>query len=102
MAEKLVSAYSLLFGIGGCVISAIVSANLFKPKRTLNEEQFSEQDRDRVLKELNIDVKKEKEELKYADPKVLQEMKDLKLYELFYGPERIEQTPSSPPKGDET
>ena len=48
MAEKLVSAYSLLFGIGGCVISAIVSANLFKPKRTLNEEQFSEQDRDRV------------------------------------------------------
>ena len=51
-----------------------------------------------VLKELNIDVKKEKEELKYADPKVFQEMKDLKLYELFYGPERIEQTLSSPPK----
>ena len=84
------------------VISDIVYANVFKPKRTLNEEQFSEQDRDRVLKELNIDVKKEKEELKYADPKVLQEMKDLKLYELFYGPERTEQTPSSPPKGDET
>ena len=97
MAEKLVSAYSLLFGIGGCVISAIVSANLFKPKRTLNEEQFSEPG----FSSLYVN-EFEKEELKYADPKVLQEMKDLKLYELFYGPERTEQTPSSPPKGDET
>lgn len=85
IAPKLVSAYSLLFGIGGCVISAVVSAKLFKPKRTLNEEEFSEKDRDRVLNELNVDISKEQEELKYADVKVLQEMKDLKLYELFYG-----------------
>jgi hypothetical protein len=85
LTEKLVSAYSLLFGIGGCVLSAFVSAFLFKPKRILNEEQFSEKDRERVLQELNIDVAKEKEEIKYIDAKVLQEMKDLKLYDLFYG-----------------
>lgn len=80
---SLVAAYSLLFGIGGCVLSAIITANLFKPKRTLNEAEFSESDRDRVLKELKIDLFKEKEELQYADKKVLQELKDLKLYDLF-------------------
>ena len=68
-----------------CVPSAVVSANLFKPKRTLNEEEFSETDRERVLKELQIDLEKEREELKYVDEKVLQEMKDLRLYELFAG-----------------
>ena len=98
MAEKLVSAYSLLFGIGGCVISAIVSANLFKPKRKLNEEHFSEEDRERVLKELNIDVAKEK--LKYVDDKVIQEMKDLELYDLFYGA-NPKNTTDNTPKGDE-
>lgn len=87
LAPNLVSAYSLLFGIGGCVLSAVVSANLFKPKRTLNEAEFSENDRERVLQELNIDLEKEREELKYVDDKVLQEMKDLKLYELFAGTE---------------
>lgn len=102
MTAKLVSAYSLLFGIGGCVLSAVVSANLFKPKRTLNEEQFSEDDRERVLKELNVDVQKEKEDLKYADPKVLQEMKDLKLYDLFYGSPETKCTSGDAVKGDET
>ncbi|WP_298014762.1 hypothetical protein [uncultured Megasphaera sp.] len=101
LPTKLISAYSLLFGIGGCVISAVVSANLFKPKRTLNEEAFSEEDRERVLKELNIDTAKEKEELKYADPKVLQEIKDLKLYELFYGASEIKNTSGDSSKGDE-
>lgn len=85
LAANLVSAYSLLFGIGSCVLSAVVSAKLFKPKRTLNEEEFSEADRERVLKELQIDLEKEREELKYVDEKVLQEMKDLRLYELFAG-----------------
>lgn len=83
--NKLISAYSLLFGIGGCVLSAVVCANLFKPERSLNEEEFSAEDRDRVLQELQIDPAKEKDELKYVDKKVLQEMKDLKLYELFAG-----------------
>ena len=100
IAPKLVSAYSLLFGIGGCVISAVVSAKLFKPKRTLNEEEFSEKDRDRVLNELNVDISKEQEELKYADVKVLQEMKDLKLYELFYGHDKNKSSEAL--KGDET
>lgn len=102
IAPKLISAYSLLFGISGCVLSAIVSANLFKPKRTLNEEQFSEEDRERVLKELNIDVEKEKEELKYADSKVLQEMKDLKLYDLFYGTSEVEHPSDDLLKGGKT
>ena len=85
LPANLVSAYSLLFGIGGCVLSAVVSAKLFKPKRTLNEEEFSEADRDSVIKELKINLAQEKEELKYLDPKVEQEMKELKLYGLFSG-----------------
>lgn len=99
LANGLLSAYSLLFGIGGCVLSAVISANLFKPKRTLNEAEFSESDRDRVLSELKIDLAKEREELKYADEKVLQEMKDLKLYELFAG---IEEQKTSREEGGGT
>lgn len=85
LPANLLSAYSLLFGIAGCVLSAVVSAKLFKPKRTLNEAEFSESDRDRVLQELKIDLQREREELKYVDDKVLQEMKDLQLYDLFAG-----------------
>ncbi|MCI1821840.1 hypothetical protein [Megasphaera sueciensis] len=90
LPDNLLSAYSLLFGIGGCVLSAVISARLFKPKRVLNEEEFSENDRDSVIKELKIDIEREKEELKYLDPKVEQEMKDLKLYDLFAGTDTAE------------
>lgn len=80
---NLMTAYALLIGILGCLLSAIISAKLFKPKRTLNEDHFSEADRDAVLDELNIDREKEAEELKTVGPKIVKEMKDLQIYDLF-------------------
>lgn len=82
---NLMTAYSLLMGIVGCIISAVVSAKLFKPKRTLNEEEFSEADRNIILDELKVDRAKEAEELKTVEPAVVAEMKSLQLYELFVG-----------------
>jgi len=83
LAANLMTAYALLIGIAGCLLSAIISAKLFKPKRKLNEEEFSEADRLAVLEELKIDIDKEAEELQSVGPKVIQEMKDLQIYDLF-------------------
>jgi hypothetical protein len=83
LAANLMTAYALLIGIAGCLLSAIISAKLFKPKRKLNEEEFSEGDRLAVLEELKIDIDKEAEELQFVGPKVIQEMKDLQIYDLF-------------------
>lgn len=83
LAANLMTAYALLIGIAGCLLSAIISAKLFKPKRKLNEAEFSEADRLAVLEELKIDIDKEAEELQFVAPKVIQEMKDLQIYDLF-------------------
>jgi len=83
LAANLMTAYALLIGIAGCLLSAIISAKLFKPKRKLNEEEFSQADRLAVLEELKIDIDKEAEELQSVGPKVIQEMKDLQIYDLF-------------------
>lgn len=85
LPANLMTAYSLLMGIVGCIISAVVSAKLFKPKRTLNEEEFSEADRNIILDELKVDRAKEAEELKTVESAVVEEMKSLQLYELFVG-----------------
>lgn len=80
---NLTKAYALLIGILGSLISAFVSAKLFKPKRILKEGHFSEEDRNLVLDELQIDRNKEAEELKTAGPAIIEEMKQLQLYDLF-------------------
>lgn len=85
LPASLMAAYSLLMGIVGCILSAVVSAKLFKPKRTLNEEEFSEADRNTVLDELKVDRAKEAEELLTIEPAVAAEMQALQLYDLFSG-----------------
>lgn len=85
LTPNLASAYALLFGIGGCVLSAVVTAKLFKPKRIMNENKFSKEDQQAVLKELKIDVRKERKALETAEPAIIQEMKELELYEMFAG-----------------
>lgn len=85
LPQNLMTAYALLIGIAGCLISAVISANLFKPKRNLNEGHFSEEDRNAVLDELQIDREREAEELKTAGAEIISEMKELQLYDLFVG-----------------
>lgn len=73
----------LLFGIVGCLIAAVISARLFPPKRVLSEQQFSPEERERVLKELQVDIEQEAEDMKTMSPAVLKEMEELQLLELF-------------------
>lgn len=80
---NLKAAYALLVGIGGCLLAACISARLFAPKRLLKEGEFSGADRLAVLEELQIDLVKEAEELQHVSEYILDEMKELKLYDLF-------------------
>lgn len=85
LPANLLTAYSLLVGIVGCLLAAIISAKLFTPKRVLNQGEFSDEDRLAVLDELQVDREKEKEELKLVDAECVAEMKELQLYDLFTG-----------------
>jgi hypothetical protein len=81
----LISAYALLAGILGCLLAAVVSANVFKPRRKLSEEAFSEEDRMVVLKELQVDMEREARELQTIPREVAEEMQQLHIYDLFAG-----------------
>jgi len=83
LAANLKTAYALLFGIGGCLISAVLSAKLFAPKRSLKEDAFTPEDREAVLAELQVDREREAEDLKAVSPEIVDEMKELQLYDLF-------------------
>ncbi|WP_446898536.1 hypothetical protein ACSVC9_01025 [Clostridium sp. LBM24168] len=85
IALKLCKAYALLIGMLSSLFSAFISARLFKPKRILQEKNFSEEDRNLVLEEIDVDLDKEREELKTVEKGIVEEMKSLKLYELFAG-----------------
>lgn len=83
LPENLHKSVALLVGIVGCLLAAVISAKLFPPKRVLSEQEFAPEDRERVLKELQIDLDQEAEDLKTMSPAVLREMEELQLLELF-------------------
>jgi len=87
MDKGLSNAMAMLVGIVGCLLAAVISAKLFPPKRTLSEQQFSEADRERVLKELQVDLAAEAEYMKTMSPEMLREMRELKLDEVFRMPD---------------
>lgn len=84
---SLQSAVALLVGILGCLLAAVVSAKLFPPKRSLSEQSFSIEDRERVLNELQLDRAAEAEDMKVMPPDILAEMKELQLDEVLGRPQ---------------
>lgn len=82
---NLVTGYSLLIGIVGCLLSAFIAAKLFPPKRELKEAELSAEDRLLVIEELKLDQETERRELETLPPEIVEEMKQLKLYDLFAG-----------------
>ena len=90
VAKNLIQAYALLGGIFGCLLAAFISARLFKPKRTINESEFTEEDRQNVINELQIDLEEEAKELENLPADVVDEMKQLKIYDLFARPNQKE------------
>ena len=80
---SLARAYAMLAGLGGCVVSGIVCAALFKPKREVIEgaavDPFWRQ-------EVLVKLAEQYGDLGSVDdlpPAVVQEMKELEIYELF-------------------
>ena len=86
MVLSLQKAMGLVIGIVGCLLAAVVSPRLFPPKRTLTEESFSPENRLQVLAELGVDMAAESEDMKSMPDEIIQEMKDLQLYDVFTHP----------------
>ncbi|MCD8140605.1 MAG: hypothetical protein LUE17_12660 [Planctomycetaceae bacterium] len=82
METGLAKGYSLLIGILGCILSAIVCAKLYKPKRVV-EERLEQEDILHVLEAAGITPEEEAEALAVADPQIIREMEELELYSLL-------------------
>ena len=85
LPANLVTGYALLSGIVGCLLAAFVSAKLFPPKREVKEAELSEEERLLVIRELNLDMEQEALAMQGLSPEIEEEMKQLKLYDLFGG-----------------
>ncbi|MEN6412260.1 MAG: hypothetical protein ABFC84_05765 [Veillonellales bacterium] len=82
LPKGLFMGYALLFGIAGCLIAGGVAAKAFKAKRIFLEDS-SCVDLRTTLEDLNLDLSREAEYLKYVPADVQEEMKELQLYQLF-------------------
>lgn len=80
--ETMVNSYSLLLGIGGCVIALVLCAFLFKPKRILTESQTDKENARKLLENLQVDLEEEYEVIK-KDQAIRKEMEDLQIIDIF-------------------
>jgi hypothetical protein len=75
--EGLVKGYSLMTGIIGCILAAVISAILFKPKRVEQEEI------EKVIIAAGMTLEEEAEALESLDEESLEEMRQLELNNLL-------------------
>ena len=82
-SASLARAYAMLAGLGGCVLSGIICAVLFKPKREVIEgEAVDPFWREEVLVKL-AEQYGDLGSVADLSPAVVQEMKELEIYDLF-------------------
>ena len=83
-SRQLAHAYAMLAGLAGCVIAGVICARAFPPKREVTELDTSNDPewRREVLEEL-ADQPGGLGTVQDLPPAVVQELKELKLYELF-------------------
>lgn len=80
---ELARAYAMLAGLGGCVVSGLICAKLFAPKREVVEGTGADPRwREEVLAEL-AGEHGELGSVTDLPPVVVREMKELEIYELF-------------------
>jgi len=79
----LIRGYALMAGIAGCVMVAAIIATVFKPKRWLREADDGPNDRSALIREFALDPEEERRALETASPKLIREMQELQLYDLF-------------------
>jgi hypothetical protein len=73
---QLAKGYSLMVGIGGCILAAFISSKLFKPKRIIAD-SMDQSNIIAVLKEEGCDMDEEIQAFKEAQGQELEEMKEL-------------------------
>lgn len=78
----LAKGYSLMIGIIGCVLSGIISAILFKPKRVV-EEKIERENIEEVIKHGGMTLEEEIIALSTVDEQILDEIKELNLTALL-------------------
>lgn len=71
--------YSLLIGIVGCILSGVISAKLFKPKRNI-EEKLEKNEVGEILKMAGMTIEEETEALATVSPEIIAEMEELELW----------------------
>ncbi len=80
--EGMANGYALLLGLGGCLISGVVNARLFKPKRTFDGRLVGH-DIEVVLEQAGMTVEEEIEALGKVDAEIIAELEDLEMYSLL-------------------
>ncbi|MFP7223936.1 hypothetical protein [Priestia filamentosa] len=82
--ERMVSSYSLLLGIAGCLMGLVINSRLFKPTRILNEAEATQEDIHEIFKDLQLNPEEEYEMIK-KDPVTKKEMEELGIIDKFIG-----------------
>jgi hypothetical protein len=80
---NLIKGYALMAGIAGCVLAAVLVAMVVKPKRLLRETDQGPIDHVSLLRELALNKDEERLALQTASPKLIREMQQLQIYDLF-------------------
>jgi hypothetical protein len=94
---ELARAYAMLAGLAGCIVSGVICAMLFKPKREVVEGEIADPFwRDEVLAKL-VEQNGELGSVDDLPPAVVQEMKELQIYELFASYKRVKSTAAGKP-----
>ncbi len=80
--DSLARGYALFVGIAGCLISSVISARMFKPKRVISE-MNEQHDIEEVLAHAGMTVEDEIDALVKLDPEIIKEMEKFSLYALL-------------------
>lgn len=83
VAPGVIKGYALLGGIVGCVGAAAGVARVVEPKRHLREQEDTVTDRMALLRSLGVDPEEERHALERASPKLIREMQQLQIHDLF-------------------
>lgn len=82
LEPSLAKGYALFVGIAGCLISSVISAKMFKPKRIISEMQ-ADHDIEDILAHAGMTVEDEIDALIKLDPEIIKEMEKYSLYSLL-------------------
>lgn len=82
LEASLARGYALFVGIAGCLISSVISAKVFKPKRIISEMNKSS-DIEEVLTHAGMSMEDEIDALIKLDPEIIKEMEKFSLYPLL-------------------